>query len=74
MKMNSDIIDLWGDIGKTAGEIYVNFVGKGEVKLSDAKKKVSKKELFEMAVGWLAREGKIQVLKKGKDIKIKILG
>ncbi|MEM2918231.1 MAG: winged helix-turn-helix domain-containing protein [Candidatus Altiarchaeota archaeon] len=71
--MNANITDLWAEIGKTAGEVYVNFVNKGEVKLSDAKKKVSKKELFEMAVGWLAREGKIQVLKQGNTMKIKIL-
>ncbi len=66
-------MELWGEIGKTAGEVYVNFSGKGEVKLGDARKRVGNKELFDMAVGWLAREGKIQVFREGRDTKLKIL-
>lgn len=66
-------MDLWGEIGKTAGEVYMNFAGKGEVRIGDARKKVSNKELFDMAVGWLAREGKIQVVKESRDIKLRIL-
>lgn len=65
--------DLWGEIGTTAGEIYTNFV-KSEKPSSIAmvKEKVKRKDLVEMAIGWLAREGKIQVNRNGKNITIKI--
>lgn len=65
--------DMCGEIGTTAGEIYTNFVkSEKPVSISTVKEKVKKKELVEMAIGWLAREGRIQVNKNGNSITIKV--
>lgn len=65
--------DLWGEIGRTAGEIYTNFVkSEKPVSIATVKDKVKRKEFVEMAIGWLAREGKIQVNQNGKNITVKI--
>jgi len=66
-------MDLWGEIGATAGTIYTNFIGKGATNITQVKKKVKSKVSVEMAIGWLTREGKAKISKKGKDIKIEIL-
>jgi len=62
---NSDMemIDIWSDIGSTAGEIYRGFVGTAQpFHLQDIMKKVRKDEvMIKMALGWLSREGKIKV-------------
>ena len=60
-------MDLAPDIGFAAGEIYFSGIDK-PVEISIVKKKTTRKEdIFNMAVGWLAREGKIEVyVEKGK--------
>lgn len=65
--------DLWGEIGKTAGEIYTNFVkSEKPVSVAAVREKVKRKDLVEIAIGWLAREGKIQVIQNGRNITVKI--
>ena len=65
-------MELWGEIGSTAGTIYTNFAGKGEIKLSQVEKKVKSKASVEMALGWLAREGKARISKKVKGLVIEV--
>jgi hypothetical protein len=67
-------MDLVLDIGFAAGEIYFCGIDK-PVELSLLKKKVSRREdVFNMALGWLAREGKIEMFtdKTGKTFIRKI--
>lgn len=68
--------DMWGEVGTTAGEIYTKFVGQEKpTPVSTVKLKVRKDEvLINMALGWLAREGKVQVTQEGKILYIKITG
>ncbi len=65
--------NLWGEIGATAGEIYTNFVkSEKPVSIETVREKIKRKDLVEMAIGWLAREGKIQVNKDSKNMTVKI--
>jgi hypothetical protein len=59
------------EIGKTAGEIW-KYLGKnGKLSLTDlsAKTKI-KSDLAHQAIGWLAREEKVQFIKEGKGINV----
>ena len=55
-------------IGETAGKIYQTLEKNGPTSDSALKKEiqVSDNTLFEHAIGWLAREGKISFQRKGK--------
>ncbi|MFH1126297.1 MAG: winged helix-turn-helix domain-containing protein [Candidatus Altiarchaeota archaeon] len=66
-------MDLASDIGFVAGEIYFGGIDK-PVEISAVKKKVNKRDdIFYMALGWLAREGKVEItLDKGKTYVRKI--
>ncbi|MEW5820262.1 MAG: winged helix-turn-helix domain-containing protein [Cyanobacteriota bacterium] len=62
------------DIGKTAGEIYRYLDNEGEVTLSTLKKNLNLKgDLVPLSLGWLAREGKLEITKKGSSTKISLL-
>ncbi|MFH1404419.1 MAG: winged helix-turn-helix domain-containing protein [Candidatus Altiarchaeota archaeon] len=56
-------MDLWGEIGSSAGIIYSTLSANGKPMTSTDLKKKSKlkTDLFDMALGWLAREGKVRV-------------
>ena len=72
-----EVIDIWSDIGTTAGEIYTNFAGSSEpFHLADVLKKVRKDEMMvKMALGWLSREGKIKITRNsGGFFKFQITG
>jgi hypothetical protein len=50
------------EVGKTAGIIWETLNGKGELSLAQLKKATkSKAPMFDWALGWLAREGKIVI-------------
>jgi len=65
-----EMIDIWSDIGSTAGEIYRGFVvSAGPVHLEDILRKVKKDEIMvKMALGWLAREGKIKITRDSRKV------
>ncbi|ADC68854.1 Protein of unknown function DUF2582 [Methanocaldococcus sp. FS406-22] len=67
--------DMWGKIGETAGKIYHLLEG-GEKSLSQIEKILRKEgynsNVVKMAIGWLAREDKIFVLKDDKKWVIKL--
>ena len=53
-------------IGETAGKIYKTLEQKGEMTLAKLLKEVGTDEaLFNQAIGWLAREDKIEVVEEG---------
>ncbi|ACV25316.1 winged helix-turn-helix domain-containing protein [Methanocaldococcus fervens] len=67
--------DMWGKIGETAGRVYHLLKG-GEKSLSQIEKILRKEgynsNIVKMAIGWLAREDKIFVLKDVKKWIIKL--
>ena len=67
--------DMWGKIGETAGRIY-HLLEEGEKTLSQIEKTLRKEgynsNIVKMAIGWLAREDKIFVLKDDKKWLIKL--
>ena len=56
-------------IGDTAGKVWRLLDEKGETKLSELKKEVdADPNLVLQAIGWLAREDKLLIEKKGRYI------
>ena len=61
-------------VGFAAGDVYRLLETKSEASLSDlAKELKSTPALVQMAVGWLAREGKVDVAKKGTGFRVRIV-
>ena len=60
-------------IGLNAGAIWTYLSEAGEAGLKDVKKacKLTEKDLY-AAIGWLAREGKIELETLKDDIKVKL--
>ena len=66
-------MDLLGEIGFDAGDVYSAGKDK-ETEVSDLKKKAKRDDkTFYMAVGWLAREGKVQLRKDKTKLFVKII-
>ena len=60
-------------IGKTAGQVWESLTKEGEMSLPQLRKAVDADDfLLNSAIGWLAREEKLQVTKKGNSIKISL--
>ncbi len=61
-------------IGSNAGLVWNALVGQGEVSLKDVKKttKLAEKDLY-AALGWLAREEKINVREEEKEVFVSIV-
>jgi hypothetical protein len=61
------------DIGQMAGAIWYALNTHGEVSLAQLKKLVEGKgPIFEWAVGWLAREGKVVLTAKKRSLSIRL--
>lgn len=60
-----------GEIGETAGEVWRLLSSAGPQTLGQIKKKVgSKGELLSYALGWLAREDKIEFVPEKKTLRL----
>ncbi len=61
-------------IGEAAGKIYQALEQSGTASTSSLQKsaKISDAALYNQALGWLAREGKVSFAKKGKSIEISL--
>ena len=60
-------------IGLTAGEVYHHLDQHEEASLNDLKKHLKRTPaMIQMAVGWLAREGKVQLSKKGAGYLVRL--
>lgn len=67
-------INMWTEIGKTAGELYLEFKNKGAFSLMKASESSkSDSNVVVMALGWLAREGKLEVKKTKRAYEMKIV-
>lgn len=62
-------------IGETAGKIYQTLEKQGALTPTKLQKEVGVEDtaLFYQAIGWLAREDKINVSKQGKGVKVSLL-
>ncbi len=59
------------EIGITAGTIWHALNAKGELSLAQLKKEVNgKTPLFDWAIGWLAREGKITITREKRSFRV----
>ncbi len=61
-------------IGETAGQIW-NYLNKnGESSITKMKKELDLKGNFaELGLGWLAREGKVEMSKKGTSTNVRLV-
>ena len=60
-------------IGQSAGQIWEYLNSTGETTLTKIKKDLDLKGNFaELGLGWLAREGKVEILKNGATTKVKL--
>ena len=60
-------------IGTTAGQIWEYLDSKGEATLAKMSKDLDLDSNFaQMGIGWLAREGKISVTKRGNSTKLSL--
>ncbi|WP_017981030.1 winged helix-turn-helix domain-containing protein [Methanocaldococcus villosus] len=68
--------NMWAKIGETAGAIYNLLKEKGDMSLSKLENSLRKKgynsNIIKMAVGWLAREDNVEVLKDDRKWIIKL--
>ena len=63
------------EIGSTAGIIWHALNEKDELSLAQLKKKVNgKTPIFDWAVGWLAREGKIVITREKRSFCLRLKG
>lgn len=63
------------ELGLTAGDVYRKLETKGHMSISRLKKEVGQSDaMVTMAVGWLAREGKVNFSKERNSMKISLDG
>jgi len=61
-------------IGEAAGQIWNYLHANGETTLSKMKKDLDLKANFaEMGLGWLAREGKVEMSRKGASTNVRLV-
>lgn len=62
-----------GQVGETAGQVWKLLASEGPQSAAQLKKKLSPKgELLSMALGWLAREDKIELLNDKKTLVVQL--
>ena len=65
--------ELMEEIGTSAGEIYNYFDVNGTVTFSKMKKDLDLKGNFaDLGLGWLARENKVNITKKGTSVSVSL--
>jgi hypothetical protein len=64
-------MDVNGQVGETAGEIWRLLNESGPLTLMQLKKKLNgDNELLGFAVGWLAREDKLEILREKRSTRL----
>lgn len=65
--------ELQEQIGMSAGQIYNYLNNKGETTFSKIKKELDLKGNFaDLGLGWLAREDKVEISKKGSSVNVRL--
>lgn len=61
-------------IGETAGQIWNYLNENGETTIAKMKKELDLKSNFtELGLGWLAREGKVEMSRKGTSTNVRLV-
>lgn len=61
-------------IGQSAGQIWEYLNANGESTLTKMKKDLDLQGNFaELGLGWLAREGKVEITRKGTSTKVRLI-
>ena len=65
--------ELLDKIGQSAGQIYNYLSDNGESTFSKMKKELDLKGNFaDLGLGWLAREDKVEISKKGASVSVRL--
>ena len=65
--------ELQEQIGQSAGQIYIYLNSNGESTFSKMKKELDLKGNFaDLGLGWLAREDKVEISKKGASVSVRL--
>ncbi len=65
--------ELQEQIGMSAGQIYNYLNSNGETTFSKIKKELDLKGNFaDLGLGWLAREDKVEISKKGASVNVRL--
>ena len=65
--------ELQEQIGFSAGQIYTYLNNNGESSFSKMKKELDLKGNFaDLGLGWLAREDKVEISKKGASVNVRL--
>jgi hypothetical protein len=65
--------ELQEKIGQSAGQIYNYLNSNGESSFSKMKKELDLKGNFaDLGLGWLAREDKVEISKKGASVSVRL--
>lgn len=66
-------MDAKHQVGQTAGQVWQLLNSEGPLTLVQLKKKLNaKNDLLNFAVGWLAREDKIDITPDKKDLRLQV--
>jgi hypothetical protein len=66
-------MDATGHVGEVAGEVWRLLDQSGPLSLAQMKKKLNgNSELLGFAVGWLAREDKLEILAEKKSFRVQL--
>ena len=65
--------ELQDQFGQSAGQIYTYLSNNGEATFSKIKKELDLKGNFaDLGLGWLAREDKVEISKKGSSVNVRL--
>lgn len=66
-------MELKAAVGETAGKIWETLSNDGPLTVTQLKKKLNGTgELIPLALGWLAREDKIEILQEKKTVRVSL--
>ena len=73
--MSNQQSDIKGQVGETAGRVWHELSSGGPQTLAQLKKKLNGDNgLLDLAVGWLARENKVDITPEKKTLRIQVRG
>ncbi|MGH9378222.1 MAG: winged helix-turn-helix domain-containing protein [Terriglobia bacterium] len=68
-----DTLDLKERVGHTAGKVWSQLSEGGPQTIAQLKKKLNGEgDLVNLAIGWLAREGKVDIVSEKKSFRVKL--
>jgi len=66
-------MDIIAEVGEAAGEVWRLLESSGPLTVAQVKKKLNRpSELLNFAVGWLAREDKLEIIYEKKNYRLQV--